>query len=160
MWIAQDRHWRVTCLMIPERTLYRTNTNHDRDQIVRYSFLLIILCSTRRGDELNKLLDDTQENPIPYKYESRQKPDCTIKLLTDNIFFGALRWWIEEHRHWRVTDKYESRQRPDCANQLFTDNIVFDAPRWWIDQHRHWRVTCLMIPERTLYRTNATHDRD
>ena len=42
--------------MISERTLYRTNTNHDRDQIVRKGFLLITLFSTRCGDELNNIV--------------------------------------------------------------------------------------------------------
>ena len=117
------------------------------------------------------LLDDTRENSIPYKYESGPRPDCTIKLFTDNIVFDALRWWIEQHRHWRVTclmiperTLYRTNTNHDRDQIVRTkfriDKIVSNALRWWIKTHHDWRVTCLMGPDRMLYRTNANYDRD
>ena len=115
------------------------------------------------------LLDEIRENPKPCKCESRQRPDCTIKLLTDKIVFDAVMNWttssltgnlLDDTRENPTPYQCESRQGPDWTIKLFADDIVFDALRWWIDQHRHWRVICLMIPESTLYHTNANHDRD
>ena len=41
-------------------------------------------------DQLKLMLDDTRENPVPYKYESGPRPDCTIKLFIEDIVFDAL----------------------------------------------------------------------
>ena len=127
-------NWKTSSLTVnlPDDTwenLYRTNTNHDGDQVVR------------------------------------------IKLRIENIAFAALRWGVEQHRHWRVTclmvpdiTLYRTNTNHDrdqfVRTQLRIDKIVSNALRWWIKTHRHWGVTCLMGPEGMLYRTNANYDRD
>ena len=115
------------------------------------------------------LLDDTRENSLPCKCDSRQRPDCTIKLFTDNIVVDAPRRWIHQHRHWRVTclmiperTLYRINTNHDQQQivrvELRIANIISDTLRRRTLNHIQGRVTCLTIPKRTLYRANTNHE--
>jgi hypothetical protein len=53
-------------------------------------FFCLMVTSCAVSSLTGNVLDDTRENPIPYKYESGPRPDCTIQLFTDKIVFDAL----------------------------------------------------------------------
>ena len=154
-WIEHNPQWRVPCLMISERTLTVQIWSMTENISDEKSFAVITLLTTR-GDELKNifdrgyLLDGTWENRYRTNTNHDREQNIRIKLRTDNIVLDALRIWIAQNRHRRVTC-LRIPERTLCRTithhdkeqiiwiKLPTDNIVFDALRRWIENNRQWR---------------------
>ena len=116
------------------------------------------------------LLDDTCGNPIPYKHESRPRPDCVNKASYWQHRFrraAVMNWKISSlmgnlrDDTWEnpVPYKYDSRPRPDCVNKAsYWQHGVWRAAVVNL-KNRRWWLTCLVIPERTVNHTNTNRDR-